>query len=131
MHKNKFIVSNGFNKYPLSDAATEFDKSASLKFFITGAYPLNILKKIIKFFSLNKLNFINRFFLRSVNIKDELVYSLFISDFIFFFGIFTLSNTNSPVDEALRDNLPCVSGVEKPSMPFSTINPLILFSSFL
>ena len=91
MHKNKFIVSNGFNKYPLSDAATEFDKSASLKFFITGAYPLNILKKIIKFFSLNKLNFINRFFLRSVNIKDELVYSLFISDFIFFFGIFVKS----------------------------------------
>ncbi len=95
MTKNKLIVSNGFNKYPLSDAATELDKGAYLKFFITGAYPLNILKKIIKFFSLNKFNFINRFCLRSANIKDELVYSLFISDFIFFFGIFLKSKVEN------------------------------------
>ncbi|CAI8339969.1 MAG: Uncharacterised protein [Flavobacteriaceae bacterium] len=50
---------------------------------------------------------------------------------IFSFGTFTLSNINSPVELALRDHLLCVSGVENPSIPLSTINPCILPSSFL
>ena len=41
----------------------------------------------------------------------------------FSFGTLTLSKINYPVAEALNDNLLCVSGVEKPSIPRSTINP--------
>src|SRR5436853_1186136 len=44
---------------------------------------------------------------------------------IFSFGIFTLSNTSSPVALARNDHLPCVSGVVNPCIPRSTINPLI------
>src|SRR5690606_15218237 len=50
---------------------------------------------------------------------------------IFSLGTFTLSNTSSPVALALRLHFPCVSGVENPLYPLSTINPLISpFSSF-
>ena len=41
----------------------------------------------------------------------------------FSFGTFTLSKINSPVDEALKDHLLWVSGVEKPSIPRSTTSP--------
>ena len=41
----------------------------------------------------------------------------------FSFGTFTLSKINSPVAEARSDHLLCVSGVENPSIPRSTINP--------
>ena len=37
---------------------------------------------------------------------------------IFSLGILTLSNTNSPVAEALKLHFPCVSGVEKLSFLF-------------
>ena len=49
---------------------------------------------------------------------------------IFSLGIFTLSKTNSPVAEALKLHLLWVSGVENPSIPLSTITPLILPCSF-
>jgi len=41
----------------------------------------------------------------------------------FSLGTFTLSNINSPVEEALNDHLLWVSGVENPSIPRSTIRP--------
>ena len=50
---------------------------------------------------------------------------------IFSFGTLTLSKINSPVEEALNDHLLWVSGVEKPSMPLSTITPCILLFSSL
>ena len=49
----------------------------------------------------------------------------------FSLGTLTLSNINSPVEEALKDHLLWVSGVENPSIPRSTISPCILPSSFL
>src|SRR5687768_5759429 len=50
---------------------------------------------------------------------------------IFSLGTFTLSNTNSPVAEALRLHLPCVVGVLNPSIPLSRIRPLISPASSL
>jgi hypothetical protein len=50
---------------------------------------------------------------------------------IFAFGTFTSTKINSPVDEARKESFPCISGVEKPSIPLSTIKPWILpVSSF-
>ena len=48
----------------------------------------------------------------------------------FSLGTLTLSKTNSPVEDALKDHLLCVSGVVKPSIPLSTIIPWIRPSSF-
>ena len=45
---------------------------------------------------------------------------------ILLLGTLTFSKINSPVDDALKDSFPCISGVEKPSIPLSTINPCIL-----
>jgi len=41
----------------------------------------------------------------------------------FSLGTFTLSKISSPVAEARKDHLLCVSGVEKPYIPRSTISP--------
>src|SRR6056300_2036048 len=49
---------------------------------------------------------------------------------MFDFGTRTLSKTNSPVAEARSDHLLCVSGVVKPSIPRSTMIPLIRPASF-
>lgn len=49
-----------------------------------------------------------------------------ISGKIFSLGTLTLSKTNSPVAEARKLHLLCVSGVENPSIPRSTTIPLIL-----
>ncbi len=46
--QKKIIVSNGFSKYPLSDVAAELNEHHYLKLLITGAYPINSIKKIIK-----------------------------------------------------------------------------------
>ena len=89
MKKKKVIVSNGFSKYPLADAASELNKYNTLKFLITGAYPSSLQKKIIKLLFLDKIHSIKRFYLRSANLKDGLVNSLLIPELIYFFGIFT------------------------------------------
>ena len=83
------MVSNGFSKYPLADAASELNKYNTLKFLITGAYPSSLQKKIIKLLFLDKIHSIKRFYLRSANLKDGLVNSLLIPELIYFFGIFT------------------------------------------
>lgn len=50
---------------------------------------------------------------------------------IFLFGILTLSNTISPVVEALNDSFPLITFADNPFIPFSNMNPLISpFSSF-
>ena len=42
---------------------------------------------------------------------------------MFAFGTFTSTKINSPVAEARKDNFPCISGVENPSIPRSTTKP--------
>ena len=90
MQKKKIIASNGFNKYPVSDAAAELNKYHVLKLLITGAYPSSLQKKIIKLLSLDKIHFVRRFYLRSTELKDELVNSLLFSELIYFLGIFII-----------------------------------------
>ena len=82
MEKKKVIVYNGFSKHVLAEAAAELNKYHYLKLLITASYPSSLQKKIIKLFSLDKIHSIKRFYYRSVNIKDELVSSLVISDLI-------------------------------------------------
>ena len=88
MQKKKVIVSNGFSKYPLSDAAAELNKYHVLKLLITGAYPNSLQKRIIKLLSLDKIHFVRRFYLRSTELKNELVNSLLFSELIYFLGTF-------------------------------------------
>src|ERR1039457_273501 len=42
----KVIVSNGFNRYPLSRAAAEVHKRGLLARFITGAYPTPAVRQL-------------------------------------------------------------------------------------
>ncbi len=86
--QKKIIVSNGFSKYPLSDVAAELNEHHYLKLLITGAYPINSIKKIINRLSLDKINSIKRLYLRSTPLKDELINSLLIPELVYFFGVF-------------------------------------------
>ena len=61
--------------------------------------------------------------IKSTGYKDQLLSVEIVAGKILDLGTFTSTKINSPVAEALKDNLPCISGVEKPSIPRSTNNP--------
>ncbi|MGD9217570.1 MAG: hypothetical protein PVJ84_22355, partial [Desulfobacteraceae bacterium] len=70
------VISNGFNKFHLTSAAAELNRTGLLSLLITGAYPKNILIKYGSFESLQKNAKYQRLLARGDNVDDKHVRAL-------------------------------------------------------
>jgi glycosyltransferase involved in cell wall biosynthesis len=74
------IISNGFSKFHLSVAAAEADRRHLLSFFLTGAYPTLLIRKILSLPLLRASSRLDRLAARGEEIADNLVHPLFSSE---------------------------------------------------
>lgn len=82
------VISNGFSKFHLAVAAEELFNRAYLSMFLTGAYPAQNIKKVLRFGPLRKSEKFLRLEARGQNIDDRLVVPLWFPESLHAAGLF-------------------------------------------
>ena len=85
---NKIVVSNGFGRFHLSVAAKEAESRGRLSLYLTGAYPVSGIKKLIGFLGLSQNQKILRYLDREEEIPPGRVRAYFFSELIMKFALF-------------------------------------------
>ena len=82
------VISNGFSKFHLAVAAEELFNRSYLSMFLTGAYPAQNIKKVLRFGPLRKSEKFLRLEARGQNIDDRLVVPLWFPESLYAAGLF-------------------------------------------
>lgn len=72
----KVVVSNGFSRFHLAVAAEAIAEAGRLEFLVTGAYPKEGLRKILRRFGLSKTARVGRLVDRRISVADDRIVSL-------------------------------------------------------
>jgi glycosyltransferase involved in cell wall biosynthesis len=81
------IISNGFSKFFLAVAAAEAERRQLLSYFLTGAYPKPLARKILALPYLRTNAKAQRLSARREQISDELVHALFAAEALYALGL--------------------------------------------
>ena len=82
------IISNGFSKFHLAVAAEELFNRSYLSMFLTGAYPKQNIRKVLRFGPLRRSRKIFRLEARGQNFDDRLVVPLWLPESLHATGLF-------------------------------------------
>lgn len=82
------IISNGFNKFHLAVAAEELFNRSYLSMFLTGVYPTQKIRKVLRFCPLRKFKKLLRLEARDQNLDNRLVVPLWLPESLHTAGLF-------------------------------------------
>ncbi len=77
---HEVVISNGFGRFDLLEAATEMARRGTLAAFLSGAYPNKGLASFVKATGLDRSAAFERFLARAASLPADRVYSLWVGE---------------------------------------------------